>query len=66
MARTFAAWSRVRRYKQPAAYARKVLLNRHLLKRPVPGRAFPACEPCHRSWNRTLVPSLAGRALGVP
>jgi hypothetical protein len=24
---------------------------------PVPGRAFPAYEPCHRSWNRTLVPS---------
>ena len=24
----FAAWSRVRRSKQPAAYARKVLLNR--------------------------------------
>jgi hypothetical protein len=36
MARTFAAWSRVRRYKQPAAYARKVLLNRHLLERPSP------------------------------
>ena len=34
MARTFAAWSRVRD-KQPAAYARKVLLNRHrsLLRR---------------------------------
>jgi hypothetical protein len=36
MARTFAAWSRVRRYKQPAAYARKVLLDRHLLERPSP------------------------------
>jgi hypothetical protein len=36
MARTFAAWSRVRRPKQPAAYARKVLLNRHLLERPSP------------------------------
>jgi hypothetical protein len=24
---------------------------------PVPGRAFPAGEPCQRSWNRTLVPS---------
>ena len=34
MARMFAAWSRVRRSKQPAAYARKVLLNRHLLERP--------------------------------
>ena len=36
MARMFAAWSRVRRSKQPAAYARKVLLNRHLLERPSP------------------------------
>jgi len=37
MARTFAVWSRVRRYRQPAAYARKVLLNRHrsLLRRAV-------------------------------
>jgi hypothetical protein len=33
----FAAWSRVRRFKQPAAYARKVLLNRHLLERLSPG-----------------------------
>ena len=58
MVRMFAAWSRVRRSTQPAAYARKVLLNRHLLERPSPGWASPACEPCHRSWNRTLVPSL--------
>jgi RNA polymerase sigma-70 factor (sigma-E family) len=29
MVRTFAAWPRVRHYQQPAAYARKVLLNRH-------------------------------------
>jgi hypothetical protein len=36
MARMYAAWSRVRRSKQPAAYARKVLLNRHLLERPSP------------------------------
>ena len=36
MARMFAAWFRVRRAKQPAAYARKVLLNRHLLERPSP------------------------------
>jgi RNA polymerase sigma-70 factor (sigma-E family) len=37
MVRTFAAWSRVRRYQQRAAYARKVLLNRHrsLLRRAV-------------------------------
>jgi RNA polymerase sigma-70 factor (sigma-E family) len=36
MTRTFAAWSRVR-HKQQAAYARKVLLNRHrsLLRRAV-------------------------------
>jgi hypothetical protein len=31
MARMFAAWSRVRHSKQPAAYARKVLLSWHLL-----------------------------------
>jgi hypothetical protein len=37
MACSFAAWSRVRRSKQPAAYARKVLPNRHLLERPSPG-----------------------------
>jgi len=29
LARTFAVWSRVRRYDQPGAYARRVLLNRH-------------------------------------
>jgi hypothetical protein len=40
-----------------AAEARKVLPNRHLLERPS-RTGFPACEPCHRSWNRTLVPSL--------
>ena len=35
MARTFAAWPRVRGYDRPAAYARKVLVNRHrsLLRR---------------------------------
>jgi hypothetical protein len=57
MAHLFAAWSRVRRSKQPAAYARKVLLNRHPSRTPIPEWASPACEPCHRSWNRTLVPS---------
>jgi hypothetical protein len=36
MARRFAAWSRVRRCRQPAAYAPKVLLNRHLPKHPSP------------------------------
>jgi len=37
MARTFAAWSRIRGYDRPAAYARKVLVNRHrsLLRRAV-------------------------------
>jgi RNA polymerase sigma-70 factor (sigma-E family) len=37
MARTFAAWPRVRGYDRPAAYARKVLVNRHrsLLRRAV-------------------------------
>jgi RNA polymerase sigma-70 factor (sigma-E family) len=37
MARTFAAWSRVRGYERPAAFARRVLLNRHrsLLRRAV-------------------------------
>src|SRR5215216_909550 len=51
MARTWAAWPRVRGYDRPAAFARKVLLNRHrsLLRRAV-------VEARHR---------LAGR-LGVP
>jgi RNA polymerase sigma-70 factor (sigma-E family) len=37
MARTYAVWPRVRGYDRPAAYARKVLLNRHrsLLRRAV-------------------------------
>jgi RNA polymerase sigma-70 factor (sigma-E family) len=37
MARTWAAWSRVRGYDRPAAFARKVLVNRHrsLLRRAV-------------------------------
>src|SRR6266498_4041840 len=37
MARTFAVWPRVRGYDRPAAFARKVLLNRHrsLLRRAV-------------------------------
>jgi RNA polymerase sigma-70 factor (sigma-E family) len=35
MARTYSAWPRVRAYDRPAAYARKVLVNRHrsLLRR---------------------------------
>jgi DNA-directed RNA polymerase specialized sigma24 family protein len=37
MARTYAVWSRVGGYDRPAAYARKVLVNRHrsLLRRAV-------------------------------
>jgi RNA polymerase sigma-70 factor (sigma-E family) len=37
MARTYAVWARVRGYDRPAAYARKVLLNRHrsVLRRAV-------------------------------
>ena len=37
MARTWAAWPRIRGYDRPAAYARKVLVNRHrsLLRRAV-------------------------------
>ena len=37
MARTYAVWPRVRGYDRPAAYARKVLVNRHrsLLRRAV-------------------------------
>ena len=37
MARTYVVWPRVRGYHRPAAYARKVLLNRHrsLLRRAV-------------------------------
>jgi hypothetical protein len=38
MAHMFAARSRVRGSKQPAAYARKVPLNRHLLEHPSPDR----------------------------
>ena len=38
MAHLFAARSRVRGSKQPAAHAPKVLLNRHLLERPSPDR----------------------------
>jgi hypothetical protein len=44
MARTFAAWSRVRRSKHPAAYARKVLLSWHL-----PEPSSPDGLPRHAS-----------------
>ena len=54
MVRTYAAWPRVRGYDRPAAFARKVLLNRHrsLLRRAVvearqrlPGRAEDQHQP---------------------
>jgi DNA-directed RNA polymerase specialized sigma24 family protein len=49
MVRTFAAWEQVRHYQQPAAFARKVLLNRHrsLLRRAVveARHALRAAEP---------------------
>jgi hypothetical protein len=57
MARTFAACSRVRRTSsqppRPQGAAQPAPT-----RTPDPGRASPACEPCHRSWIRTLVPSL--------
>jgi RNA polymerase sigma-70 factor (sigma-E family) len=58
MARTWAAWPRVRRYDRPAAYARRVLLNRHrsLLRRAV-------VEARHRLASRPEVghqPDVAG------
>jgi RNA polymerase sigma-70 factor (sigma-E family) len=48
MARTFAAWPRVRGYDHPAAFARRVLLNRHrsLLRRAlVEARHLLASRP---------------------
>jgi RNA polymerase sigma-70 factor (sigma-E family) len=52
MARTYAVWPRVRGYDRPAAYARKVLLNRHrsLLRRAVvEARHLVASRPDDRS-----------------
>ena len=52
MARTFAAWSRIRGYDRPAAYARKVLVNRHrsLLRRAVvEARHAPTNRP--QDWH---------------
>ena len=46
----FAAWSRVRCYKQPAAYAPKVPLNR-TYSNARPRTGVPGSEPCHRSWE---------------
>ena len=77
MARTFAAWSRVR-HRQPAAYARKVLLNRHrsLLRRAVvEARHLVASRPQERHdpdfsgddlvlWQ--ALRRLPARQLGVP
>jgi RNA polymerase sigma-70 factor (sigma-E family) len=51
MARTFAAWPRVRGYDRPVAFARKVLLNRHrsLLRRAVvEARHLLASQPQER------------------
>jgi RNA polymerase sigma-70 factor (sigma-E family) len=48
MARTYAVWPRVRGYDRPAAYARKVLVNRHrsLLRRAaVEARHLVASRP---------------------
>jgi RNA polymerase sigma-70 factor (sigma-E family) len=51
MARTWAVWPRVRSYDRPAAYARKVLVNRHrsLLRRAlVEARHLVASRPQER------------------
>jgi RNA polymerase sigma-70 factor (sigma-E family) len=51
MARTYAVWPRVRGYDRPAAYARKVLVNRHrsLLRRAVvEARHLAASRPADR------------------
>ena len=56
MAYTFAAWSRVRRSKQPAAYAPKVLLNQHLLEHPSP-------DGLSRHASRVIAAGTAGAAL---
>ena len=49
--------SRVRRSKRwPPMPARCCPIGTYSNAHPRTG--FPACEPCHRSWNRTLVPSL--------
>jgi hypothetical protein len=56
MARMFAAWSGCAApSSQPPTPARCRSTGTYSNARP--GRAFPAGEPCHRSWNRTLVPS---------
>ena len=63
MARTYAVWPRVRGYDRPAAYARKVLLNRHrsLLRRAVvEARHLVASRPEDRSQ-----PDFAYRAVAA-
>ena len=65
----FAAWSRVRRSKQPAAYARKVLLNRHPSRTLVPEWASPAGEPVIAAgtarWSHPQV-KISGRGGQLP
>jgi hypothetical protein len=56
----FAAWSRVRRSKQPAAYARKVLLNRHLLQHPS-RTGFPGMRAVSSPLELHAGPSLTGK-----
>ena len=51
MARTYAVWPRVRRYQRPAAYARKVLVNRHrsvLRRAVVEARHLAERDPARR------------------
>jgi RNA polymerase sigma-70 factor (sigma-E family) len=61
MVRTFAAWDQVRHYQQPAAFARKVLVNRHrsLLRRAaVEARHALGAEP-----NEPQQPTFSGEEL---
>jgi RNA polymerase sigma-70 factor (sigma-E family) len=61
MVRTYAAWEQVRHYQQPAAFARKVLLNRHrsLLRRAVvEARHALRAEP-----NQAQQPTFSGEEL---
>jgi RNA polymerase sigma-70 factor (sigma-E family) len=63
MVRTYAAWEQVRHYQQPAAFARKVLLNRHrsLLRRAVvEARHAVRAEP-----NQAQQPAFSGEELVV-
>src|ERR687889_184988 len=52
MARTWAAWPRVRGYDRPAAFARKVLLNRHRsLLRRAGSRSAPSPTSAATTWS---------------